>query len=183
MSRIGKMPIPVPTGVKVNVEGNRVSVHGPKGKLTQEFNPGMKITLADSIIRVERPDDSRQFRALHGLTRSLINNMVVGVTQGYSKSLEIHGTGYRAELQGATLVLSLGFSHLVVIEPPADVQFQVNPRANTVTVEGIDKQVVGQLAAEIRAWRPVEPYLGKGIRYVGEHVRRMAGKAGKADLG
>jgi len=174
------MPIPVPAGVEVNIEGSRVSVRGPKGKLEREFNPEMKVTLADNVIRVERPDDSRQFRALHGLTRSLINNMVIGVTQGYSKTLEIHGTGYRAELQGATLVLNLGFSHPVVIEPPADVQFQVNPRANTLTVAGIDKQVVGQLTAEIRAWRPVEPYLGKGIRYVGEHVRRKAGKAGKA---
>jgi len=180
VSRIGKMPIPVPAGVEVNIEGSRVSVRGPKGKLEREFNPEMKVTLADNVIRVERPDDSRQFRALHGLTRSLINNMVIGVTQGYSKTLEIHGTGYRAELQGATLVLNLGFSHPVVIEPPADVQFQVNPRANTLTVAGIDKQVVGQLTAEIRAWRPVEPYLGKGIRYVGEHVRRKAGKAGKA---
>jgi large subunit ribosomal protein L6 len=174
------MPVPVPSGVEVKVDGNKVTVRGPKGELIDEFHPGLTITVEDGAVQVERPNNSRQMRALHGLTRALINNMVIGVTEGYSKTLEIHGTGYRAELQGQNLVMSLGLSHPVVVEPPAGVIFEVNPRANTITVSGPDKQKVGQLAAEIRAWRPVEPYLGKGIRYVGERVRRKAGKAGKA---
>ncbi len=179
MSRIGRLPVPIPPGVEVKVEGSRVTVRGPKGELTQEFHPELRITVEDGSVRVYRPNDERQFKALHGLTRALINNMVIGVSQGYSKTLEIHGTGYRAELKGKTLVMSLGFSHPVVVEPPEGITFIVNPKANTVTVEGIDKQKVGQVAAEIRAWRPVEPYLGKGIRYAGEIVRRKAGKAGK----
>jgi large subunit ribosomal protein L6 len=174
------MPVPVPTGVQVTIDGSAVTVEGPKGALTREFHPDLSIALDDNTVKVQRPNDERQFKALHGLTRALINNMVIGVTEGYSKTLEIHGTGYRAELQGKTLVLTLGFSHPVVLDPPQDVEFEVNPRASTVTVRGIDKEVVGRLAAEIRAWRPVEPYLGKGIRYQGEHVRRKAGKAGKA---
>ncbi len=129
---------------------------------------------------VKRPNDERSFKALHGLTRALINNMVIGVTEGYSKTLEIRGTGYRAELQGTTLVMNLGFSHPVVIEPPEGIEFESNPRASTVTVKGYDKELVGRIAAELRAWRPVEPYLGKGIRYQGEVVRRKAGKAGQA---
>ncbi|MBN1259414.1 MAG: 50S ribosomal protein L6 [Anaerolineae bacterium] len=180
MSRIGKMPISIPAGVAVEIAGSCVTVRGPKGELMYEFHPEMSIAVQDGVVRVERPSDSRQFRALHGLTRALLNNMVIGVTQGYSITLEIHGTGYRAELQGKNLVMNLGYSHPVVMEPPKDVIFNVNPRANTITVEGIDKQVVGQVAAEIRGWRPVEPYLGKGIRYAGELVRRKAGKAGKA---
>ncbi len=179
MSRIGRLPVPIPPGVEVQVDGSRVTVRGPKGELTQEFHPDMRITVEDGRVRVERPNDERRIRALHGLTRALINNMVIGVSQGYRKTLEIHGTGYRAELKGKTLVMSLGFSHPVVVEPPEGITFIVNPKANTVTVEGIDKQKVGQVAAEIRAWRPVEPYLGKGIRYAGEIVRRKAGKAGK----
>lgn len=180
MSRIGYMPIPIPDGVDVEIDGSRVTVRGPKGELTKEFDFRMQITQEAGVVHVDRTSESRQVRALHGLTRALINNMVIGVTEGYSKALEIRGTGYRAELQGNTLVMQLGYSHPVEIEPPADVNFVVNPRANTIVVEGLDKQVVGQLAAEIRNWRPVEPYLGKGIRYVGEHVRRKAGKAGKA---
>ena len=180
MSRIGNLPISVPAGLDVKIDGSCVTVRGPKGELTQEFHPEMEITLKEGVIRVKRPNDTRQFKALHGLTRALLNNMVIGVTQGYSRSLEIRGTGYRAELQGDTLVMNLGFSHPVEIVPPEGVKFEVNPRANTIKVMGPDKQVVGQLAAEIRAWRPVEPYLGKGIRYVGELVRRKAGKAGKA---
>ncbi len=179
MSRIGRLPVPIPPGVEVQVDGSRVTVRGPKGELTQEFHPDMRITVENGRVRVERPNDERRIRALHGLTRALINNMVIGVSQGYRKTLEIHGTGYRAELKGKTLVMSLGFSHPVVVEPPEGITFIVNPKANTVTVEGIDKQKVGQVAAEIRAWRPVEPYLGKGIRYAGEIVRRKAGKAGK----
>jgi large subunit ribosomal protein L6 len=174
------MPVPVPSGVKIDIQGSRVTIRGPKGELTQEFSPKMHIALEDGEVHVTRADDERETRALHGLTRALINNMVIGVTEGYSKALEIHGTGYRAELQGDRLVMILGFSHPVEVDPPPGINFVVNPRANTIVVEGADKQLVGQTAAEIRAWRPVEPYKGKGIRYVGEHVRRKAGKAGKA---
>ncbi len=178
MSRIGKMPVPVPDGVNVTIEGTKVTVKGPKGELTREFHPQMTITLEDGKVVVKRPDDTRYFKALHGLTRALINNMVIGVSQGYSKVLEIHGTGYRAELQGKTLVMNLGFSHPVIVEPPDGIEFEANPRAGTVTVRGCDKELVGRVAAELRAWRPVEPYLGKGIRYQGEIVRRKAGKSG-----
>ncbi len=174
------MPIPVPAGVQVTIEGSKVTVKGPKGELSREFHPRMRIVLEDGVIRVHRPNDERKFKALHGLTRALINNMVIGVTQGYSKTLEVHGTGYRVSLDGNKLVMNLGFSHPVVVEPPEGIQFDVNPRANSITVRGIDKELVGRVAAEIRAWRPVEPYLGKGIRYQGEVVRRKAGKAGKA---
>jgi len=178
VSRIGKMPVPVPDGVNVTIEGTKVTVKGPKGELTREFHPQMTITLEDGKVVVKRPDDTRYFKALHGLTRALINNMVIGVSQGYSKVLEIHGTGYRAELQGKTLVMNLGFSHPVIVEPPDGIEFEANPRAGTVTVRGCDKELVGRVAAELRAWRPVEPYLGKGIRYQGEIVRRKAGKSG-----
>jgi large subunit ribosomal protein L6 len=180
VSRIGKMPVPVPAGVEVSVEGSTVMVKGPKGELTREFHPEMTISLDDGALIVKRPNDERFFRALHGLTRALINNMVTGVTEGYSKTLEIRGTGYRAEVQGTTLVMNLGFSHPVVIEPPEGIEFEANPRASTVTVRGYDKEMVGRIAAEIRGWRPVEPYLGKGIRYQGEVVRRKAGKAGQS---
>jgi len=183
VSRIGNLPIPVPAGTDVKIEGNSVTVRGPKGELSQAFHPEMAIALEDGVLRVHRPNDERQSRALHGLTRALLNNMVVGVTQGYSKSLEVHGTGYRAEVQGEKLVMNLGFSHPVVIDRPAGIRFEVNPRNNTITVMGPDKQMVGQIAAIIHDWRPVEPYLGKGIRYTGEVVRRKAGKAGKAGKG
>jgi len=180
VSRIGKMPVPVPAGVEVSIEGSKVMVKGPKGALTREFHPELSISLDEGVLVVKRPNDERSFRALHGLTRALINNMVIGVTEGYSKTLEIRGTGYRAELQGTTLVMNLGFSHPVVIEPPEGIEFEANPRASTVTVKGYDKELVGRIAAELRAWRPVEPYLGKGIRYQGEVVRRKSGKAGQA---
>ncbi|MDX9953824.1 MAG: 50S ribosomal protein L6 [Anaerolineae bacterium] len=180
MSRIGRMPIPVPAGVKVELDGEQVTVSGPRGELSRTFHPELKIYQDGNVLRVERPNDTQQFRALHGLTRALLNNMVVGVTDGYRITLEIHGTGYRAELQGTTLVLYLGFSHPVVIPAPDNVKFDINVRANTVTVEGIDKEVVGRLASEIRGWRPVDPYLGKGVRYLNEVVRRKAGKTGKA---
>lgn len=180
MSRIGKLPIPLPAGVRVQIDGNKVTVAGPKGELTREFRPEMQIAVEKGVLRVTRPNDEQSIKALHGLTRALLNNMVLGVTNGYSKVLEVLGTGYRAELQGQKLVLNLGFSHPVVIEPPVGIQFEVNPRTSTVTVKGCDKEVVGRVAAEIRGWRPVEPYLGKGIRYQGERVRRKAGKAGKA---
>lgn len=180
MSRIGKMPIPVPAGVKVEIDGSRVRITGPKGELTREFHPELRIALEGGKLHVYRPNDERPMRALHGLTRALLNNMVLGVTQGYSKMLVINGTGYRAELQGQTLVMSLGYSHQVIVEPPAGIKFDVNPKAGTVVVSGPDKEMVGQIAANIRGWRPIEPYLGKGIRYSDETVRRKAGKAGKA---
>ncbi|MDF1513678.1 MAG: 50S ribosomal protein L6 [Anaerolineae bacterium] len=179
MSRIGNQPVPVPAGVKVTIHGSTVSVKGSKGELTREFYPGMKISLEGDTVTVVRPNDERKIKALHGLTRALINNMVIGVDEGYSKTLEIHGTGYRAEMEGQNLVMNLGFSHPVIIEPPDGIEFEANPRASTVVIKGCDKELVGQITAEIRAKRPVEPYLGKGIRYQGEIVRRKAGKAGQ----
>ncbi len=174
------MPVPVPAGVEVTIEGSSVAVKGPKGELLQEFHPRMSIAQEeDGTIVVERPNDEQFFRALHGLTRALINNMVIGVTEGYSKTLEIVGTGYRAELQGENLVMSLGFSHPVIVKPPEGITFEVTPRSGLVTVSGYDKELVGRIAANIRGWRPVEPYLGKGIRYQGELVRRKAGKTGQ----
>jgi large subunit ribosomal protein L6 len=179
VSRIGNLPVPVPSSVQVTINGTQVTIKGPNGELSQEFHPEMKIKMENNTIFVERPNDERKIKALHGLTRALINNMVVGVTEGYSKTLEIHGTGYRAELEGQNLVMNLGFSHPVIIEPPEGIVFEANPRASTVVVKGYDKELVGRVTAEIRAWRPVEPYLGKGIRYQGEVVRRKAGKAGQ----
>lgn len=180
MSRIGRMPIPVPAGVKVEIDGQQVTVKGPKGELKHTVHPGIKVVLEGSTLHVQRESDAPQARALHGLNRALLNNMVVGVSKGYSKSLEVSGTGYRVELRGNALVMNLGFSHEVVVNPPAGISFEVNPKTGTIVVKGADKQLVGKVAAEIRAWRPVEPYLGKGIRYSDEIVRRKAGKAGKA---
>ncbi len=179
MSRIGRMPVTVPAGVDVKVDAeNCVTVKGAKGTLSQKFNPNMKITVENGVITVERPDDEKQNRALHGLTRSIIANMVEGVTNGYSKKLEINGVGYRAAKQGKQLVLNIGYSHTVVIDETDGITFEV-PDANTVIVNGPDKQKVGQIASEIRGKRPPEPYLGKGIKYSDEHIRRKAGKAGK----
>lgn len=179
MSRIGRMPVTVPAGVEVKVDAeNCVTVKGPKGTLSQTFNKDMKITLNDGVLTVERPDDEKQHKALHGLTRSIIANMVEGVTNGYSKKLEINGVGYRAAKQGKQLVLNIGYSHQVVVDETDGITFDV-PDANTVIVNGADKQKVGQTAAEIRGKRPPEPYLGKGIKYADEHIRRKAGKAGK----
>jgi len=180
VSRIGRMPVPVPKGVEVDIKGNRVTVSGPKGSLSREFHPQMKIVLTDGQLAVHRPTDQRHHRALHGLTRALLNNMVIGVTEGFQKQLEVQGVGYRVDRQGdGSLLLQLGFSHPVRIAPPEGIEFEVEPRSKVITVSGIDKELVGRVAAEIRAWRPPEPYKGKGIRYVGEHVRRKAGKAGK----
>jgi large subunit ribosomal protein L6 len=179
MSRIGKQPIELPDGVKVNVSGAHVEVSGSKGKLSQTFRREMTIKLEDSTLQVERPSDSREHRAYHGLTRALLNNMVIGVSEGFSLTLQIEGVGYRAELDGSNLVLSVGYSHLVEIEPPENVKFEVENRGKQITVSGIDKQVVGEITAKIRKVRPPEPYKGKGIRYEGEYVRRKAGKAGK----
>lgn len=177
MSRIGKMPITVPAGVTVTIEDNHVTVKGPKGELTRQINKNMKLTMDNGVITVERPDDEKESRSLHGLSRTLINNMIVGVTQGFSKTLEINGVGYRAAKQGQNINFTLGFSHPVVKEPPAGITFEV-PAPNKIVVSGADKEVVGAVAADIRTLRPPEPYKGKGIRYEGEHVRRKIGKAG-----
>ncbi len=178
MSRIGKEPIAVPAGVEVSVDGSRVSVKGPRGQLQQSFHPDMRILLVDGTVRVERPSDERDHRSLHGLTRTLIANMVEGVTQGYEKRLEIVGVGYRAVLKGADLELAVGFSHPVSFRPPEGIEFEV-PAPNRIVIRGIDKQLVGEIAANVRKVRKPEPYKGKGIRYEGEHVRKKAGKAAK----
>ena len=180
MSRIGIRPIPVPNGVTVDIgSGNAVQVKGPKGQLEQKLTPRLQFVQEDGIIRVVRESDDRELKALHGLTRSLLNNMVVGVTDGYTKVLEIQGVGYRASMQGKNLVLNVGYSHPVTMVPPEGVTFSVEGN-NRVSVSGINKQVVGEEAARVRGTRPPEPYKGKGIRYAGEFVRRKAGKAGKA---
>jgi large subunit ribosomal protein L6 len=179
MSRIGRMPIPIPQGVTVDVHKSNVRVKGPKGEISRDFDPDMQISLEDNQIVVQRPTDHRRHRALHGLTRALLNNMVIGVSQGFTRQLQIEGVGYRAELQGKNLVLNVGYSHPVVIEPPADISFEVERGNRILRVSGIDKELVGELAARIRRVRPPEPYKGKGIRYSGEYVRRKAGKAGK----
>jgi large subunit ribosomal protein L6 len=178
MSRIGKLPIPVPSGVTVTVDGSRVDVKGPKGELTREIAPELNLVRDGDTLVVERPGDDKRSRQLHGLTRTLVANMVTGVTTGYRKGLEITGVGYRAQLVGRKLQLNLGYSHPIEIEPPAGIAFEVeNPTRLAVT--GIDKELVGHVAARVRAQRKPEPYKGKGVRYAGEVVRRKAGKAGK----
>ena len=179
MSRIGRAPIAVPAGVNVTIaDGNVVTVKGPLGELTQKFASVLTIAQEGDTLTVTRPNDEKETRALHGLTRTLLNNMVVGVKDGFSKKLEIVGVGYRVEKQGAKLVLGLGYSHPVVFEEANGVKFDV-PDNTTIIVKGIDKQAVGQMAAVIRSKRPPEPYLGKGIKYEGERIRRKAGKTGK----
>ncbi len=178
MSRIGKQPIPVPSGVDVRIEGSTVGVKGPKGELQQAFDPRMEILAEGEELLVRRPSDSREHRSLHGLTRSLLNNMVVGVSEGFAKNLEIVGVGYRAALKGDDLEMQLGLSHPVLVKAEAGITFEV-PVPNRVVVKGIDKQRVGQIASEIRSVRPPEPYKGKGIRYEGEYVRRKLGKTAK----
>jgi large subunit ribosomal protein L6 len=178
MSRIGRQPIKIPTEVKISVDGPRVSVEGPRGSLEQIFHGDMRIVLDDGTLRVERPSDERLHRSLHGLTRTLISNMVEGVTKGFEKRLEIVGVGYRAALRGTDLELALGFSHPVTFPAPNGIEFEV-PTPTRITIRGIDKQLVGEVAAEIRKLRKPEPYKGKGIRYEGEYVRKKAGKAAK----
>jgi large subunit ribosomal protein L6 len=178
MSRIGRQPVTVPSGVEVSIHGVHVQVKGPKGALERDVHPEMGLVLEDGSLRVERPSDERMHRSLHGLTRTLIANMVEGVTNGYEKRLEIVGVGYRAVLKGQDLELSLGFSHTVPFAAPPGIEFEV-PAPNRITVRGIDKQLVGQVAANIRKIRKPEPYKGKGIRYEGEYVRKKAGKAAK----
>ncbi len=179
MSRIGKLPVAIPNKVQVTIEGNAVTVKGPKGELTTLMHPAMTITQDGKVVKVARPDDERQNRALHGLTRALINNMVRGVSTGFRKTLVISGVGYRAEMNGPKLVLYLGFSHPIEVEPPKGISFSLDERGTVVHVDGIDRQVVGQVAANIRKVRPPEPYRGKGVRYNTETIRRKAGKAGK----
>jgi large subunit ribosomal protein L6 len=179
VSRIGRMPVELPGGVEVEINGPFVRVKGPKGEMKREFRPEMSIKITDGTLIVERPSDEPQMRALHGLTRALLNNMVVGVSQGFEKTLQIEGVGYRPELDGDTLVLHVGFSHLVNVPAPEGITFEVDTRARLIKVLGIDKELVGRTAADIRKIRPPEPYKGKGIRYLGEYVRRKVGKAGK----
>ena len=178
MSRIGRLPIAVPSGVDVTIDGRQVTIKGPKGELTRELHPDMTVVREDGSIVVRRPTEQKQHKQLHGLTRTLVNNLVVGVTTGYRKPLEITGVGYRAALVGRKLQLNLGYSHPIEIEPPAGVSFELeNP--TRLTVVGIDKELVGQIAARVRSTRKPEPYKGKGVRYAGERIRRKAGKAGK----
>lgn len=180
MSRVGKKPIPVPDKVEISIAGQDVKVKGPKGELQHSVHPDITVKQEDGNLLVERPSDEREHRALHGLTRALIANMVTGVSDGFKKTLKIEGVGYTSELRGTNLVMKLGYSHEIVINPPDNVNFVVEDRGVTIHVNGIDKQVVGQVAANIRELRPPEPYLGKGVRYIDERIRRKAGKAGKA---
>ena len=175
MSRIGKKPIPVPSGVEVDVRPGTVTVKGPKGTLSERISADMTVTVDDGTLSVARPTDRGEHRALHGLTRSLVANMVTGVTDGFEKRLEIQGVGYRAALRGQDLELLLGFSHPVSVKAPEGITFEV-PQPTQIIVRGISKQRVGEIAAQIRKWRPPEPYKGKGIRYAGEYVRRKVGK-------
>ncbi|RPH75333.1 50S ribosomal protein L6 [bacterium] len=179
MSRIGKQPVPIPDKVQVHIDGSDVTVKGPKGELYHSFPVDITIAQEENEIVVTRPTDNRQHRALHGMTRALIANMVTGVSTGFQRSLVIEGVGYRAEINGKQLVMHLVYSHPVPVDPPADVEFAVEERGRVVIIRGIDKQVVGELAAQIRKLRPPEPYLGKGVRYDNERIRRKAGKAGK----
>ena len=179
MSRIGRLPVEVPSGVDVKINGTHVRVEGPKGELEYTFSPEFDISLKENEVIIERPSEEREIRALHGTTRALLNNMVVGVTDGFTKVLELVGVGYRANMQGKNLVLNVGYSHPVEIVPPEGITFEVTERSRRITVQGCDKQQVGQVAADIRKVRPPEPYKGKGIRYQGEYIRRKAGKAGK----
>ena len=178
MSRIGRMPITVPAGVEVKVADNLVTVKGPKGELIKQFSKELGIELDNGVITVTRPSDDKKHRSLHGLTRTLIHNMIEGVVNGYTKTLEIDGVGYRAAKQGTNLVMNLGFSHQVIVSETDDIKIDV-PQPNQIIIKGIDKQKVGQFAAEVREKRLPEPYKGKGIHYLGEHIIRKEGKAGK----
>ncbi|HUF40089.1 MAG TPA: 50S ribosomal protein L6 [Anaerolineales bacterium] len=179
MSRIGKQPIEIPAGVDVQIKGSNVKVMGPKGELAHTFPAVMSIEQDDGILTVDRPSDAKEHRSLHGMTRALIQNMVTGVSTGFEKILEVEGVGYRSEMSGSNLVLYVGYSHPVEIEPPDGIEFESENRGREIRVRGFDKQAVGQMAANIRKVRPPEPYKGKGIRYKGEIVRRKAGKSGR----
>lgn len=182
MSRIGKKPIDIPAGVEVKIDGQTVTVKGPKDTLTRTVHPNMTVKLDGAVLTVERPDDTKENRALHGLTRSLLHNMVVGVSEGFKKELEVNGVGYRAAAQGKTLTLTVGYSHPVEMAVPDGLTVET-PTPNKIIVSGADNQKVGQFAAEVREKRPPEPYKGKGIKYADEHIRRKEGKAGKAAAG
>jgi large subunit ribosomal protein L6 len=178
MSRIGRLPIPIPSGVDVTLEGNHITVKGPRGELSRDLAPELRVVQEDGTLRVERPGEDKRSRELHGLTRTLVANMVTGVTTGYRKGLEITGVGYRAQLVGRKLQLNLGYSHPIEIDPPAGISFEVETPIR-LAVLGIDKELVGHFAAKVRSTRKPEPYKGKGVRYSGEVIRRKAGKAGK----
>jgi len=178
MSRIGRQPVAIPSGVTVNVDGQTVTVKGPKGELTHTVVSPITVEQGESGLEVKRPNDERDSRSRHGLTRTLINNMVIGVTEGYEKKLEIHGTGYRVLAKGSNLEFALGYSHSITVEPPAGITFVVENQTR-FSVQGIDKQLVGEVAANIRKLRKPDPYKAKGVRYAGEHIRRKVGKAGK----
>ena len=178
MSRIGRQPVAIPSGVTVNVDGQTVTVKGPKGELTHTVVSPITVEQGESGLEVKRPNDERDSRSRHGLTRTLINNMVIGVTEGYEKKLEIHGTGYRVLAKGSNLEFALGYSHSITVEPPAGITFVVENQTR-FSVPGIDKQLVGEVAANIRKLRKPDPYKAKGVRYAGEHIRRKVGKAGK----
>lgn len=180
MSRVGKMPVPLPKGVTANIDGSHVSVKGPRGELVRDFHPAISIGQEDGTLHVTRPSDNKLHRSLHGLSRALLANMVTGVSSGFQRILNIEGVGYRAEVQGNNLVLNVGYSHPVTFEPPTGIKFAIDKTGRVVTIEGNDKEVVGEVAAKIRRVRPPEPYKGKGILYAGERIRRKAGKAGKA---
>ena len=179
MSRIGRMPVAIPKGVEVVVEGSSVRVKGPKGELSRVFPPTILIEKGDGSVEVKRSADDRTSRALHGMTRALLNNMVVGVSTGFEKTLEVNGVGYRAEMNGKNLMLYVGYSHPVTFEPPYGISFEVDTRTRQIKVLGFDKEQVGQTAADVRSVRPPEPYKGKGIKYLDEKIRRKAGKSGK----
>ena len=178
MSRIGLKPITIPAGVDVNVNGTTVTVKGPNGTLSMDAHPNMTVSIEGSEVIVSRPNDDKENRSLHGLTRTLIHKMVVGVTEGFKKNLEVNGVGYRVQMQGNKLVMNLGFSHQVTMEAPEGIKVEC-PSANAIVISGADKQMVGQFAAQVREKRPPEPYKGKGIKYAEEHIRRKEGKAGK----
>jgi large subunit ribosomal protein L6 len=177
MSRVGKAPIPIPDKVDVNIDGHKVTVKGPKGELSHEVHRDISVAVEENEIRVTRPSDHKKHRALHGLTRALVYNMVHGVTEGFRKEMEMIGVGYRAEQKGKMLILHLGYSHPILVDPPEGIEITLPPKTNRIIVEGINKQLVGEVSAKIRQFRPPEPYKGKGIRYIGEHVRSKAGKA------
>ena len=178
MSLIGLKPITIPAGVDVNVNGTTVTVKGPNGTLSMDAHPNMTVSIEGSEVIVSRPNDDKENRSLHGLTRTLIHNMIVGVTEGFKKNLEVNGVGYRVQMQGNNLVMNLGFSHQVTMEAPEGIKVEC-PSANAIVISGADKQMVGQFAAQVREKRPPEPYKGKGIKYAEEHIRRKEGKAGK----
>lgn len=179
MSRVGKQPITLPKGVELRIEPTRVTVKGPKGELSQDIDPDIKLQQEDGQVTVTRPSEQPRHRAMHGLYRALVANMVAGVSEGFAKTLEMQGVGYRAAMQGKTLVLNVGYSHPVEVQPPTNIEFEVDGTSKII-IKGMDRQQVGQVAADVRKIRPPEPYKGKGIRYAGEYVRRKAGKAGKA---